>query len=231
MARRSFLGHVFANRAYWARPQASCVKAAAADQRRHHRPTRSSSPPAPATNQASCYPLTILVVLVAISALIRSAAAHNLPRNPPHRPLANHLPARPSPAPRPRRCRNCNARSLPAASRDCWTTFPAHCGIKRPSLMPSAAGAHVQEKKTSPARTPSYLRPAASSDDTAAGIRARHVRTVAPSSFLLPGDGRWFQPVPYRRPVSLPKPTRQEPAFAPQRLAHQQHQRLVPTKH
>jgi hypothetical protein len=171
---------------------------------------------APVAPPASTYPLTILVVLAAIQALIRSAAAHT-----PRRRLLHHSRAS-SCSPRPPRRRRRETRICPAPSRDCWTT-PLPCDTAAPNTlpyMPSAAGAHVQEKKTSPARTPSYLRSAPPTSPTPAANRARPVRTVALSSPLLPGDGRWFQPVPDRRPVSLPEPARQESALPPQRLAN-----------
>jgi len=89
-------------------------------------------------------------------------------------------------------------------------------------FMKGGVVAHVKEKKTAPARTTSSLRTDTSTFWASASLAEREAAPTAPIPPA--GDGRWFQPVQYRRPVFLSEPALLTPAQppSPKRLANHQ---------
>ena len=85
------------------------------------------------------------------------------------------------------------------------------------SFMTGGASAHVQQKKTAPARTTTSPNTRASVVPAPVAVRtAVPIQTSSPA-----GDGRCVQPVQYRRPLFLPQSAlwASEKSTPPQRLA------------
>lgn len=88
---------------------------------------------------------------------------------------------------------------LPDATTPRWLQFAeAHTY----SFMKSGAGADVRDKKTAPARTTPSLRLDANILQLQVTL-ANTPETATLAESCAPGDGRWLQPVQYRRPILL----------------------------